>query len=276
MIFNLRGFKLLRALRRQKLAIVLAVLTSLPCRLSLASEDTVELDIWVRQAPLAMVIQQIATVAGKSVHIKGAIEGKVSGRLKGNLSETLANISDSHDVLFDLQEDSLHVISKRALSNVSIALPGAGLNESIQQVLDEVPIPGNTVALQDGTVKVSGHPNFVKRIVRKIGSGQSVYSVKKLVTPAPVILLNENLDATPELSAANQVKQKPTIALPLIDSELPSEPKVDTADVDVPISVKQVVSRTQADDKTIESGITIQSSSDESVNSNGALKISTV
>ena len=277
MTLSLRGFKLLRALqpvvlRRQTLAISLAILTLVPCRLSLASDDTVALDLWVRQAPLAMVIEQIAAVAGKSLKITGPIDGQVSGRLSGNLADTLAKISDSHDVLFDLQEDSLYAISKRALSNVSIALPDSGLNESIQQVLDEIRIPGNTVVLQGCAVKVSGHPNFVKRVVRKIGSGQSVYSVKNLATPAPVVMLNANVDATPELSAANFVKLEPAIALPIIDSELESESKVFRTVVNESISAKRVVTSGQNDEQAIESVITIQSSNVESVKGNTALE----
>jgi hypothetical protein len=113
------------AWRRQKLVLAMVMLALLPCRLAFASDNSVALDIWVQQAPLEMVIEQIASVAGKSVKITGVIDGQVSGRFSGNLADTLTMLSATHDVSFDLQDNNLYAVSNRALSNISIALPGS-------------------------------------------------------------------------------------------------------------------------------------------------------
>jgi len=245
MSFNLRRIdmpcEMLSITRRRfNVTFVIAVLVLLPIRWALATEKPVELDIWVQQAPLTLVIEQIASVAGKNAKFTGSIEGQVSGRLTGDLTDNLVRLSDSHGVLFDVQGDDLHVISNRAMSSVSMSLPGAGLIKSIQQTLDEAPFPGNTVFLQEGKVKVSGHPNFVKRIVRRMGSGQSVYSVKKV---APTVkLAKETVVAEPELSAAILDKQAPADAIVSNEAELSTTPNLaDEVGMNKPITVKQVV-----------------------------------
>jgi hypothetical protein len=237
--------------RRRGFAFALVMSALFPCRLTFASDTDTSVDIWVQDAPLAMVIKQIASLAGKSTKITGAIEGQVSGHFSGSLADTLASLAATHGVLFDLQDDSLHVISYRALSNISVTLPGYGLDDSLHMTLGEVPFPGNSVLVQGALVKVSGHPNFVKRVVSKIGAGQFVYSVKGIATSSSVEPLTLSVEETPELSAAFLTKDQPLKSLQITDGERISEPLVAVAAK--LISEKRLLSLSGSTEETIAS-----------------------
>lgn len=243
--------------RRHEFAFALVASVLFPCRLVFASVTDVWVDIWVQDAPLAMVIKQIASVAGKSTKITGAIEGQVSGHFSGNLADTLASLAAMHGVLFDLQDDSLHVISYRELSNISMTLPGYGLDDSLQMTLGEVPFPGNSVLVQGALVKISGHPNFVKRVVSKIGAGQFVYSVKEIAASSSLEPLAISVEETPELPAVFSTEEQPLKNLPVTDGEFISEPALAVA-AEL-IGVKRLVSLSGSNEETIASTNTHQS-----------------
>jgi len=199
------------AWRQKMLGIVMAVWVCLPSHAVLADDTDVSIDIWVQRAPLALVIKQIADEADKTVKITGAIEGQVSGRFTGNLTEALTTLSESHDILFDLQENELNVVSSRALSKISIFLPDTELEDTVRFTRDEAVFPGNAVSVEGVMVKVSGHPNFVKRIVKKIGAGKSPEGAKEKPVVAKKNTTKKDKKA-PKLSAAASASKKSVVA----------------------------------------------------------------
>lgn len=135
-----------------------------------ASELNKTIDLWMNDAPLTHVIHQLAELSGGKANITGALEGQVSGRFYGTVAQTLQTLSQEHDVLFDLQDDILHATSNRALSEVSIVMPGAALNDTLRSSMQSTLMPGNNIDVQDELVKLSGHPDFVKRTARLLAA----------------------------------------------------------------------------------------------------------
>lgn len=210
---------------RHKLALLVTALAFAPFRMVCASESNDDLDLWMHRAPLTMVVEQIAMVSGKSVEITGVLEGRVTGRFSGSLTEALSSLTASQEVLFDLQGNTLFAISNRAWSNVSFALPEKDSADSLLKKLQEIASPGNSVAVLGGKVTVSGHPGFVKRIVRKIGSGQFPDNFKPVVvSPVAVSLVKAG---TPEI--ATEI-YKPSVAVETLDAELNNSVSIDSSD----------------------------------------------
>ncbi len=129
-----------------------------------------EVNVWADSAPLSLVIKQLGDMSELNVAIEGELEGHVSGRYTGSLQGALSSLSSTHGILFDLQDDTLHVTSEAESSSVSIALAGQALVEAINGSLGETnqTWSGNSVEFREDAVRVTGHPNFVKRTARQL------------------------------------------------------------------------------------------------------------
>lgn len=129
-----------------------------------------EINIWVDRAPLELMVGQLAQESGRQINVKGELKGQVSGRFTGSVSDTLAALSSTHSILFNLTDDTLQAISKDAQSSVSIALSGPQLDEQFVASLSSESLLGNTVEFRDDSVRISGHPEFVTKVTQLITS----------------------------------------------------------------------------------------------------------
>ena len=157
----------------------LASLVSTPSSV-LASDLNKTIDLWMNEAPLTHVIHQLAELSGGDANITGSVEGQVSGRFSGTVADTLETLSEEHNVLFDMQGDTLNATSKRALSEVSMVMAGAELNDTLKNSMQEGLMPGNAIDIQDELVKLSGHPDFVKRIARQLAAELAITRAAEL------------------------------------------------------------------------------------------------
>lgn len=132
--------------------------------------DAPEVNVWADSAPLNLVIEQLGDMSQLNVAIEGELEGHVSGRYAGSLQGALSSLSSTHGVLFDLQDDTLHVTSEAESSSVSIALAGQALVEAIDGSLGKTSQTwsGNSVEFREDAVRITGHPNFVKRTAKQL------------------------------------------------------------------------------------------------------------
>jgi len=126
--------------------------------------------VWVHSAPLELMIRQLAGMSDLEVAIDGELAGQVSGRFSGSLEDTLSELSSTHGVLFDVQGEILHATGQSESSSVSIALSGPARDNGVAGLLGRTDAtwPGNTVELREDAVRISGHPNFVKRTAREL------------------------------------------------------------------------------------------------------------
>ncbi len=157
----------------------LASLVSTPSSV-LASDLNKTIDLWMNEAPLTHVIHQLAELSGGDANITGSVEGQVSGRFSGTVADTLETLSEEHNVLFDMQGDTLNATSKRALSEVSMVMAGAELNDTLKNSMQDGLMPGNAIDIQDELVKLSGHPDFVKRIARQLAAELAITRAAEL------------------------------------------------------------------------------------------------
>lgn len=132
------------------------------------SADDAAVNIWVDNASLDLFVKQLASISGKTPQIEGVLPGIVSGRFKGSVEQTLNSLSDSYPVLFDVEGDVLRAIDKVSLSNVSIAMADKTLDDSFKSELDNQLLPGNTIEFREDSIRLSGHPSFVKRSASRI------------------------------------------------------------------------------------------------------------
>ena len=174
---------------------------------SVASEELdPTVDMWVNDAPLSVVIGQLAELSGKSVAITGPIEGQVSGRLSGTLTDTLGSLSEQHGVLFDLQGESLSATSGQALSKVSIVMAGAELDEALKHSVQDELMPGNAIEIQDKLVKLSGHPDFVKRVAKRLTTELAVSRADESIqSPVDEAVVVDAESVTPPVVVAPRV-----------------------------------------------------------------------
>jgi len=160
-----------------------------PSTSAFASNLDQRIEFWVHEAPLAIVIEQIAFLSGRSVDISGAIEGTVSGTFDNSLLETLTSFSGEYELLFDIDADTLYAITNHAKSVASVEVFSAKDTQDLQDEWRSASLPGSRFVINDGRVNLSGHPAFVHRItqalsgdrVKAIGASvASVASVKSL------------------------------------------------------------------------------------------------
>lgn len=144
-----------------------------------AQQDDDQLSVWADNVSLRTFVSQLAGIAGREAVIEGELTGQVSGRFDGSLADTLSTVGEQFDVLFDLDEGTLGVVSEAARSSAIIALGGASIDEQTRESLMSELLPGNDVKVREGEVAVVGHPGFVQRIVRQVstivgGAGQEI------------------------------------------------------------------------------------------------------
>ncbi len=160
-----------------------------------------EVSIWVDDASLDMVIQQLAQMSGSEVAIDGELDGKVSGRFSGTMHETLATLSESYPVLFDLSDDTLHVVNKSEQSSVAIAMSTPSLDEAYRASLMEGLVSGNDIEFRDDSVRVSGHPAFVKRTAKSITTAMADAGARAQANPSEDAVAKAESEANPESEA---------------------------------------------------------------------------
>jgi len=107
------------------------------------------IEFWVHEAPLSVVIEQIANLTGRSVDISGAIE---------------------------VDADTLYAIKNHAKSVASVEVFSAKRTQEIQDEWRAESLPGSRFDITDGRVKLSGHPAFVHRITQAL-SGNRVQAI---------------------------------------------------------------------------------------------------
>lgn len=122
-----------------------------------------ELSLWIKDAPMSLIVRQLAQSSGREAAIEGTLDTPVSGRFTGSLEQTLAELAAGYPVLFDLDESALHAVDSESGSSVSIAVVSDELSEDFKTALFEQLVPGNDIEIRADAVRVSGHPDFVKR-----------------------------------------------------------------------------------------------------------------
>lgn len=137
---------------------------------SVSEGDTPPLNLWVDKAPLQLVVGQLARISGREALISGELDGEVSGRFNGSVSDVLNTLADSHGAVFDLQTSTLAAIDAESVSHVSIAMDGMSISDAMQASLEAQAVQGNRVEFRDDSVRLSGHPTFVKRLAMDITS----------------------------------------------------------------------------------------------------------
>lgn len=174
-----------------------------------ASDLNKTIDLWMNEAPLTHVIHQLAELSGGDANITGPVEGQVSGRFSGTVADTLETLSEDYNVLFDRQGDTLNATSKRALSEVSIVMTGAELNNTLKNSMQNGLMPGNAIDIQDELVKLSGHPDFVKRIARQLAAELAITPAVELEISVQAELEGE--DTSPKTPSTASVLAKPAV-----------------------------------------------------------------
>jgi hypothetical protein len=132
------------------------------------STNEAEINIWVDNASLNLFVSQLAIISGRTPQVDGVLPGIISGRFTGSVEQTLDALSDSYPILFDVDGDVLRAVDKSALSNVSIAMSDSTLGDVFMSELDGDLMPGNSIEFREDSIRVSGHPSFVKRSASRI------------------------------------------------------------------------------------------------------------
>ena len=133
------------------------------------STSDAPINLWVKNAPMALVASQLAQLSGMSLHIDGVLEDKkVSGRLTGTLEQNLSTLSRDYGVLFDVDETTVSAVAEQAGTSVSIALAQPEFAEALEADLSPDTLAGNEVEFREDAVRVAGHPTFVRRTARRI------------------------------------------------------------------------------------------------------------
>jgi len=129
-----------------------------------------DISVWAESAPLDLMIRQLAGMSDLEVTIDGELAGQVSGRFSGSLEDALSELTSLHGVLFDVQGEILHATGQSESSSVSIALSGAARVKAVTGSLgkSDATWSGNSVEFREDAVRISGHPNFVKRTAREL------------------------------------------------------------------------------------------------------------
>ena len=128
-----------------------------------AVSGTSTISLWVKDAPLSLLVQNLGQLSGREVTTEGSLGVPVSGRFSGTLAQTLAELATNYPVLFDVGDDTLHAIDSSSGSRVSIAILSDELDDDFKKVLFEQVGPGNDIEIRADAIRVAGHPDFVKR-----------------------------------------------------------------------------------------------------------------
>ncbi len=157
----------------------LPVLTGLFCCLALAAgpvlADTAdataekansaapEVSLWVKQAPLSLVVRQLAELSGKEAVMTGPLDMPVSARFSGTVPQVLSDLSANYPVFFDIDESTVNAAAGSETSSVSVAVISDELSEEFRDSLFDDLAPGNDIEIRSDAIRISGHPDFVKR-----------------------------------------------------------------------------------------------------------------
>lgn len=128
-----------------------------------------EVNIWVDNAPMALFIEQLAGLSGRTAEIDAALAGTISGRYLGSINDTLRVVSGDFSVLFDVDKTVIRAADQSAKTSASIPLGGTKLEAEVIDNLSSQLFPGNTIEFEKATVRVTGHPAFVQRLSLLVG-----------------------------------------------------------------------------------------------------------
>lgn len=208
-----------------------------------------EVSFWVDAAPLGLVIRQLASLSGRAVKIEEPAEIEkvaeaeqvakieevaqatdfagvpVSGRYSGSLSSTLAKLSRNYPVIFDLDGKTLRAMSGAARSTVSIAMMSSTFDEAFKNELLASTGAGNSVEFREDSVRVSGHPAFVKRQTEYITTARKTIQAR---------LNADSLLAESGTTAATSLADSGSAEL-LVDIQDEGKPPAEQANLSKPI-----------------------------------------
>lgn len=134
------------------------------------AQSDAQIAVWADNAPLELFVSQLALITGRKSDIEGELEGQVSGRFNGSMAETLAALGEKHSVLFELDEGMLSAVPETARSSATIALGEGEFAEGVKTGLLSGLLSGNEVDMGEEEITVSGHPDFVQRVVAAVSS----------------------------------------------------------------------------------------------------------
>ncbi len=175
---------------------------------------------------VATAVEELAETE-ENTEIREFADILVSGRLSGSLGSTLVKLSADYPVVFDLDGETLRAMSAYARSNVSIAMLSPALDEKFKSELLASSGAGNTVEFREDAVRVSGHPDFVKR--------QAAYITKAMAT-AEARLKAENLTETTESASTQAISIADSGSTEvLVDIQDEAKPPAEQANLSKPI-----------------------------------------
>lgn len=140
-----------------------------------------DISLWVKDAPLSLVVTQLAQLSGREAEIEGSLGMPVSGRFHGSVAQALTDLSAAYPVLFDLEGDTLRATNGDSASHVSVAVPSEELSEEFRAQLFEQVSPGNDIEIRADAVRVSGHPAFVSRAAAMVTAAAADSGARHLV-----------------------------------------------------------------------------------------------
>lgn len=121
-------------------------------------------NLWIKSAPLSLVVEQLGQLGSRNVQMQGDLSMPVSGRFTGDLEQALGELSRDLPVLFDLQQETLYATHRDQRSSVSVAVISDDLSQDFRQNLFEQISPGNDIEIRADSIRVTGHPDFVRRV----------------------------------------------------------------------------------------------------------------
>jgi len=209
-----------------------------------------QISLWVNNAPLSLFIAELAYITGRKASIEGEIEGQVSGRFDGSMEETLNSLGEKYPVLFDLDDTMLAMAPLGALNTASISLGDVALADAVKSTLLAGVLQGNSVQLLDGEIRVSGHPEFVRRLTAEVA-----LQMTDAGEPDDTVNLLGEVANVPESNSI--ALDSPSVA----GDGLPSEPAATVEDVAASEIINAVSDESAADSFT---SATSSESADES------------
>lgn len=166
-------------------------------------------NIWVDNAPLSLMMNQLAALSGRELSVMGPLTGTVSGRFEGSLVATLASLNASHDVVFDLQDKKLLVASKDSIATLSIDTNGRQLQEWFKATVQETTLQGNSVEFLDDRITLTGHPGFVdhmgKNVAIALTEAGRQFAEQPAVKPLTDVLASQPMTDVKDIGSAAMV-----------------------------------------------------------------------
>ena len=77
------------------------------------------LNLWVDDAPLDLFLSQLALITGRKLIIDGDIDNQqLTGKFNGSMNDTLTDVSEQLQVVFELDDQYIGVVPKSELKTV--------------------------------------------------------------------------------------------------------------------------------------------------------------